>query len=139
MTLIVDASALYAGVDANDPNHRLVATLLHTEGPLATSEAVAAEADHLVLTRLGVDVELQFLDDLAAGALAVECLGRSELRLAKDVACQYRDLRLGLGDASLIVLAKRLNTRRILTFDHRCFRMVKPLQGGTFTVLPADG
>ncbi|MGH8898015.1 MAG: hypothetical protein ACRDZ4_13585 [Egibacteraceae bacterium] len=30
--------------------------------PLVT---VAAEADHLVLTRLGIDVELQFLDDLA--------------------------------------------------------------------------
>ncbi|MGH8884684.1 MAG: type II toxin-antitoxin system VapC family toxin [Egibacteraceae bacterium] len=139
MTLIVDASALYAGTDANDPNHQVVAALLRTEGPLVTSEAVAAEADHLVLTRLGIDVELQFLDDLAEGALAVECLGRSELRLARDVARQYRDLQLGLGDASLIVLAHRLGTRRVASFDHRCFRMVKPLQGGTFTVLPADG
>jgi uncharacterized protein len=54
------------------------------------------------------------------------------------VVAQYRDLRLGLADASLLVLAARYETRRILTLDDRAFRTVKPLQGGAFAVLPAD-
>jgi hypothetical protein len=32
----------------------------------------------------------------------------------------------------------RYSTKRILTFDHRRFRAVKPPQGGVFTILPAD-
>jgi len=30
------------------------------------------------------------------------------------------------------------HTRRILSFDERHFRAVKLLQGGVFTILPAD-
>ncbi len=139
MTLVVDASALYALVDARDPHHQQVAALLEGTEVLVTSEAVAAEADHLIGNRLGVDPELAFLADLARSTLAVECLTRTELAMAHQVASQYRDLTLGLGDTSLVVLARRHRTRRVATFDERCFRTVAPLQGGSFTVLPADG
>ena len=47
-------------------------------------------------------------------------------------------LNLGLADLSVAVLASRLGTRRILTFDQRHFRAVRPIQGGTFTLLPDD-
>jgi len=48
------------------------------------------------------------------------------------------DLRLGLADLSVVVLAARLDTLRILTFDYRHFRAVRPLQGGSFVLLPMD-
>lgn len=32
----------------------------------------------------------------------------------------------------------RYRTRRLLTFNERDFRAIAPLQGGAFTVLPAD-
>ena len=118
----------------------MVTKILRGErGALVTSQVVAAEADYMIGQRLGPDAELAFLDDLAAGTYIVECLSAPELRATRDLAYRYRDLRVGLADASLVVLAQRLGTRRILTFDHRCFRMVKPLQGGAFTVLPTDG
>jgi predicted nucleic acid-binding protein len=50
---------------------------------------------------------------------------------------RYADLDLGLADLSIAVLARKLATRRILTFE-RHFRAVRPLQGGAFTLLPAD-
>jgi len=59
-------------------------------------------------------------------------------RRSLHVARRYRDLELGLADASLVVLAERFQTRRLLTFDERDFRSVSPLQGGSFTLLPAD-
>jgi predicted nucleic acid-binding protein len=83
-------------------------------------------------------VELAFLADLAAGTFGAECLNRAELRTALEVCRRYRDLRLGLADASLVVLAHKHRTRRIVTFDERAFRAVQPLQGGTFALLPAD-
>lgn len=92
----------------------------------------------MILARMGVDAELAYLRDLAAGTYQVECLSRDELGIARQVVEQYRDLRLGLADASLVVLAQRHRTRRILTLDERAFRSVTPLQGGRFTILPAD-
>ncbi len=58
---------------------------------------------------------------------------------ARDVCRRYRDLELGLADASIVVLARRWNTRSLATFDQRHFRSVTPIQGGSFELLPGDG
>jgi predicted nucleic acid-binding protein len=139
MAAIVDAGALYSQADRDDPHHEAVARVLRAErGPLVTSQVAAAEADYLILTRLGVDVELAFLDDLAAGTFLAEGLTPDELGIARDLARRHRDLELGLADASLVVLARRHRTRRLVTLDERCFRAVLPLQGGSFELLPRD-
>ena len=139
MALLLDAGALYAQADRADPHHAAVAEILRVERePLVTSAVAVAEADYLILTRLGVDVELAFLEDLAEGTFLVECLSRPELAAALAVARRHRDLAIGLADASLVVLAQRFRTRRLLTFDERAFRTVAPLQGGSFILLPAD-
>jgi len=139
VTLIVDAGPLLAQADRDEPRHKSVVEFLKAErGPLITSEAAAAEADYLILSRLGIGVELAFLQDLSEGTFTVECLSQQELSAARDVAEQYEGLELGLADCSLVVLARRFKTRRILTFDERAFRTVAPLQGGAFSILPAD-
>ena len=139
MSLLLDAGALYAQADRADPHHTAVVEILQAEREaLITSAVTVAEADYLIVSRLGVEVELSFLEDLAEGTFQVECLNRAELRVALNVAHQYRDLTIGLADASLVVLAQRFGTRRLLSFDERAFRNVRPLQGGIFTLLPAD-
>lgn len=137
--LLLDAGALYAQADQNDARHEAVIELLRAEpGPLITSAIATAEADYLILTRLGVDVELAFVEDLAAGTFIAECLTRDELAAALGVGRRYRDLQLGLADASLVVLAQRFQTRTLVTFNERDFRAISPLQGGSFTLLPRD-
>ena len=139
MALVVDAGALYAQADADEPRHGAVAAILRNERELlVTTELAVAEADYLILDRLGPAVELAFLEDVIDGTFVVECLTHDETVRARDVVERYRDLRLGLADASLVVLAERHGTTRILSFDERAFRAVVPLQGGAFTVLPAD-
>jgi len=139
VALVVDAGALYAQADADEPRHGAVAAILRNERELlVTTELAVAEADYLILDRLGPAVELAFLEDVIDGTFVVECLTHDETVRARDVVERYRDLRLGLADASLVVLAERHGTTRILSFDERAFRAVVPLQGGAFTVLPAD-
>ena len=139
MALLLAAGALYAQADRADPHHGAVVEILRAERePLITSAVAVAEADYLILTRLGIDVELAFLEDLAEGTFLVECLSRPELATALALARRHRDLAIGLADASLVVLAQRFRTRRLVTFDERAFRNVSPLQGRTFTLLPAD-
>jgi predicted nucleic acid-binding protein len=139
MALVVDAGSLYAQADAAEPSHDAVRTVLLAErDELVTTELAIAEADYLILDRLGPEAEAAFLEDLAEGTYVVECLDRDGMTTARDIVARYRDLKLGLADASLVVLAARYDTRRILSFDEGAFRAVAPLQGGAFTVLPAD-
>src|SRR5438067_12520326 len=112
--LVVDAGSLFAQVDRRQPGHAAVVRVLRQERELlVTTEMAVAEADYLILDRVGVDAELGFLRDLVAGTYAVECLTRSELGTARELVQQYRDLRIGLTDASLVVLARRFRTNRI--------------------------
>jgi uncharacterized protein len=139
VALLLDAGALYAQADADEPAHEAVVAVLRSEREsLITSELVVAEADYLILQRLGFRVELDFIRDLVSGTFVAECLSRDELATAQSIVEKYRRLELGLADASLVVLAQRYRTRRIMTFDEKAFRTVRPLQGGSFTVLPAD-
>lgn len=106
-------------------------------GELVVSAFTATEADYLILTRLGLDAELSFLEDLR-DAYLVDSLDAAGIGTAIDVCRQYRDLRLGLSDASMVVLADRWETRAVATLDHRHFRAIQPLGGGAFELHPAQ-
>lgn len=72
------------------------------------------------------------------GSFSVEGLTLEEHGLALTLHDRYASLDLGLADLSVVVLAQRYRTRRLLTFDERDFRPITPLQGGAFILLPAD-
>jgi predicted nucleic acid-binding protein len=65
-------------------------------------------------------------------------LEAGDYRVIAELAARYSDLGLGLADCSIAVLAERYETRRLFSFDERHFRAVEPLQGGSFSLLPAD-
>ena len=55
------------------------------------------------------------------------------------VAKRHESIELGLADASLVVLAARMQTVDIATLDERHFRTLKPLsRGKAFRLPPAD-
>ena len=88
------------------------------------------EVAYLLGTRLGVDPEVRFLGDLAAGNLIAEPVAASDwLRIAELVA-QYADLPLGTVDASVIACAERLGTNDIATLDRRHFTVTQSSLGG---------
>jgi uncharacterized protein len=66
-------------------------------------------------------------------------LERRDYVAISDLDTRYADLELGLADCALVVLAGKYDTTRIVSFDERHFRAITPLQGGAFTILPADG
>lgn len=138
MTLLVDAAPLVALADRRDPARDAVRTALEGEpGALVIAAPVTGEVDYLLGRRVGLAARLAFLDDLAASRFSVECLTSAEYAAAVELDRRYAALDLGLADCATVVLAARLATRRVLTFDHRHFRVVTPLQGGSFELLPA--
>jgi uncharacterized protein len=135
--VIVDTSALLAFFDADEPDHSAVSAVLgDATEPLVVSPYVVAELDYLVASRLGVAAELAVLRELAGGAWDLPAIVAEELSQATSVIERYADQRVGIADASNVVLANRYRTRTITTLDHRHFDVLRPLTGGRFTILP---
>jgi len=135
--VIVDTSALLAYFDTDEPDRQAVAAVLDdTDEPLVVSPYVVAELDYLVASRLGVAAELAVLAELAGGAWDLPAIDAEGLRDARAIIERYLDQRIGVADASNVVLAARYRTQTIVTLDRRHFDVLRPLAGGHFTVLP---
>ena len=78
------------------------------------------------------------LEELASSSYLLAAFTREDVALAREVISRYRDLGIGLADASLVVLADRYQTDTIFTLDERDFRVVTGLSGRPFRLLPAD-
>ncbi len=138
MTLIVDAAPIIAAADPADRFCDAVRALLTSEPRLIIPAPVSAEIDYLLRKRSGASAARAFLDDIAQGLVEVVGLTPGEHSVARQIDQQYDSIGLGLADASVIVLASRFVTSRLLTFDERHFRAVRSLSGQPFTLLPFD-
>jgi len=137
--IILDTSIIYALLDGDDSRHRQALDWYDTlDNELVTTPLVLAEADHLATTRGGSRALRAFRADVRAGAYLVEWWPTAA-REAAEVADRYADLGIGLTDASLVVLAARVDSVDVATFDERHFRAVRPLRGAeAFRLLPLD-
>lgn len=139
MTLVIDAAPLVSLADANDPACERIREILRAEsGDLVLPAPVAIEADYMIGARLGSRARSAYLADLAAGRFRVESPDLDELATIKRLQDRYADLDPGLADLSVVALAHRFHTRRVLSFDLRNFRAISPLSGGSFVLLPVD-
>jgi len=137
--ILLDTSGLLAAIDVSQTDHASARRdLENADGPLVLSPFVLAELDYLLATRVGVAAELALLDEVAAGAYELAPFGASDVAEARQVVDAYRDLELGLADASIVVLAERLGADVVLTLDERHFRALRGPSGGPFRLLPAD-
>jgi uncharacterized protein len=132
---IVDSGPLYAAIDRDEPDHqRCVATLELPGLRRIIPTMVVAEVTYLAGRCLGPAIEASFLSALAA--LDVQAPSAKDWRRVSELVSQYADLRLGGTDASVIVLAERLNTDLIITLDRRHFAAVRPRHCPAFRLLP---
>jgi hypothetical protein len=135
--IVADTSGLLALFNRREPAHEAVREAVEAAvEPLVVSPYVLAEVDYLVGTRLGVEAELQVLNELAGGAYLLAGLDARDVGAAAALIDRYRDQDIGVADASIVILADRHRTRSVLTLDHRHFSVLRPLDGGRFRVLP---
>jgi predicted nucleic acid-binding protein len=137
--ILLDTSGLLAAIDASQRSHEAARRALeNAEGPLVLSPLVLAELDYLLATRIGVAAKLALLDEVAAGAYELAPFDARDVAEARTLIDSYRDLELGLADASIAALAGRLDTDAVLTLDERHFRAIRGPGGRRFRLLPAD-
>jgi predicted nucleic acid-binding protein len=83
--------------------------------PAIVPGLVLAELDwHLAEQRREMH---RVLDELVKGAYVYEPATPKDLHRAREIDDKFRDLELGIVDASIAALAERLRVRRVLTID----------------------
>ncbi len=135
--ILLDTSGLLAALDAAEPQHEAARAALEGEAALLLSPFVLAELDYLLGKRVGVDAQLALLREIEGGAYDLVSFDSGDVAAAGAVVEQYREHAVGLADASLVVLAARFRTERVLTFDERHFRVLRAGRR-PFVLLPAD-
>lgn len=137
--IMADTSALLAFVDRDTEEHGDVRSFIDDNSErLIVSPLVLAEIDYMIATRLGVDAEIEFLEDVSVGRYQLASFTDNDMATALGLVRQYKDLDIGVTDASIAAIAARHRTTSILTLDQH-FRAIRPLNGDeAFTILPAD-
>jgi predicted nucleic acid-binding protein len=138
--IVLDTSGLYAAVYPGEPGAAQVRAVLEADdGPLVLSPFVLCEIDYLIASRARrPNLSIELLQDVNRGAYELAHFGFEQINAALGVLRRYADLRVGLTDASLVVLAEQYETNRVLTLDERHFRVLRTAGGDAFTLLPAD-
>jgi uncharacterized protein len=137
--ILLDTSGLLAALFPDQHRHEECARALReSTPPRVISPFVWAELDDLILKYAGVDAELALIDELARGAYRVADISSDDYHLLHEIVEQYRDLRIGIADASLALLAWGWGSTDILTLDERHFRAMRTRDGKPFRILPAD-
>jgi len=137
--IVLDTGGLYAALDANETLHgRAVAALVAARPPLLRSPFVLAELDYLIGTRVGHPAQLSLADEVTRGAYQLEPFTSEDLGHARRIMERYADLRIGLADASVVVIANRYRTLDVLCTDQRHFRALRGLDGKPFRLRPFD-
>jgi predicted nucleic acid-binding protein len=95
---------------------------------------VVAETTYLVGTRLGPRPEARFL--AALDEVDIIAPAADDWKRIAELVERYKTFPLGGVDASVIVLAERLDTDLVLTFDHRHMATVKPRHCAALRLLP---
>ncbi|HEV3312149.1 MAG TPA: PIN domain-containing protein [Chloroflexota bacterium] len=134
--ILVDTGPLVAVADADHArHHECVRSLASAPRPFLVPASVIPEVCYLLARFLGSKAEAAFLrafpDELTLQPVTVADLVRSA-----DLVEQYRDLRLGMVDASIIAVAERLGLRTVATLDRRHFTVVRPRHISAFELLP---
>lgn len=137
MTLI-DAGPLVALFDPSDGAHTGCVDVLRTiREPVLTTGCVLTEVFHLLSpASRGARVLMEFV---GKGGLRVCELDRADLMRAFELMVKYADAPMDLADASLVVMAEKLDLRRVFTLDRNDFSFYRIRVGHRHTEFEVIG
>lgn len=126
--ILIDTGPLVALFDPKDSRHqRCVTALRAVREPMRTTVPVLTEAFHMLGPgTIGSDRLREFV---VKGGLSVWWFDGATLSRAFELMDVYSDHPMDLADASLIVAAETLATRRVFTIDRKDFAAYRIRRG----------
>lgn len=124
--VIADTGYFIALADRADPFHVAAKTVSAAlDEPIITTWPVVTEASFMLLSRLGIEPLVRFVQSYATGAFRLFELNPGHAPRIQSLLRRYADQPMGLADATIVVLAEQLDDGRILSTDTRDFRVYR--------------
>jgi predicted nucleic acid-binding protein len=136
--ILVDTGPLVALFDPKDAQHeRCVAALRRIREPVRTTVPVLTEAFHMLgPASRGSQALMEFV---VRGGLPIWFFDPATLTRAFELMESYADHTMDLADASIVVAAESLGTRKVFSIDRNDFATYRVRRGHrhyAFEVLP---
>jgi len=126
--ILIDTGPFVALFDPKDPQHDLSKIILQkVRTPLITTIPVLTEAFHILSPEsYGSD---RLRDFILKGGVSVYYLNSAGFERSFELMEQYADHPMDLADASIIVAAESLNSKKIFTLDRHEFETYRIRRG----------
>jgi uncharacterized protein len=126
--ILIDTGPLVALFDRQDPQHRRCeATLKAIREPMRTTVPVLTEAFHMLGPASRGSEAL--VDFVVKGGMSMWWFDAPSLLRAFELMEEYADRPMDLADASLVVAAEALATRKVFTIDRDDFETYRVRRG----------
>ena len=127
-TVLLDTGPIVALFDPRDADHEPCRRIFASRRPkLITTAPVLTEAFHILRPESRGSQQLRRF--VLSGAVTVRSMNNDDIRRAFELMDLYSNLPMDLADASLVVTAEALSTRRIFTLDRRDFSVYRLRSG----------
>ncbi len=136
ITAIADTSFVVALANQKEIRRADCFAVYEREDGILLPQSTLGEIGYLLTRAGGNRLMVTFLLELPTSRYQLMALDDEDLLRTAQLLTQYADTRLDFVDASLVAVAERQNIRRILTFDQRDFRLVRPLHAEHLELLP---
>jgi len=134
---IADTAFVFAVLDRKDPHHVEALQFYNAiQGEVLLPTVALTEIAYHIYQLGGGRLVAEALAEIHQGPLTINDLDPPDYERVEEILRKYHDSRIDFVDASIMALAERLNIIRILTYDHRDFRLYRPSHCSAFEILP---
>jgi predicted nucleic acid-binding protein len=118
MSLFIDTSVWYAGVDSSDVDNARAKKILAMGEPLLTTDHVLLETWFLLQSHIHRQAAERFWDGLRSGVAVIEPVGLADLETAWQIGLSFPDQGFSLVDRTSFAVMRRLGIERAASFDN---------------------
>jgi uncharacterized protein len=136
LQILMDTSAIISMIDRGNKMHNKIKELvLKEENLYIIPSTVVVEVCQLLKYRFGGKFEINFLNEILNTSLIMEILKFEDISRILEILSKYEDLNIGFVDGSIVAIAERLGTNKLLTLDKKHFSAIIPSGFKYFDIL----
>lgn len=136
MQVLIDTSAVISIIDKSHHLHKKIKELVLVEENLyIIPSTVIVEVCQLLKYKFDSSVEISFLKEIIKTIFLMESVKYQDMSRILEILIKYKDLNIGYVDSSIVAMAERLKTNKILTLDKKHFSVVIPSGFKYFDIL----
>ncbi|MCE7985648.1 MAG: PIN domain-containing protein [Caldilinea sp. CFX5] len=136
MIAIADTGFVLAVAVTTDQRHAECLTAYRQYKRIYLPQSTLAEVAYLITRNGGNAATAYFLHGLSRTKYQLVPLEAVDVIRTAQLLLQFADARIDFVDITIAAVAERLNITRILTIDHRDFRLLRPVHCPYFELLP---